>query len=189
MPSAAPPLRTALVIGSVRAERLGATVAAWVRERLEAHGGFDVDVVDLVDVSLPATHDGSGDTDLFRARLAAADAFVVVTPEYNHGYPGYLKIAIDSALAEWEAKPLGLVSYGGLAGGTRSVEQLRQVFAELQVVTVRDAVAFPGVWDRFGADGRLVDPERHESAAKSMLDQLLWWGHALRSARRADPAA
>jgi NAD(P)H-dependent FMN reductase len=189
MLSAAPPLRTALVVGSVRPERLGSTVAAWARERLDAHGGFEVDVVDLADVTLPAAHDGSGDTDAFRARLAAADAFVVVTPEYNHGYPGYLKIAIDSALAEWEGKPLAFVSYGGLAGGSRAVEQLRQVFAELQVVTVREAVAFPAVWDRFGPDGALVDPERHEGAAKSMLDQLAWWGRTLRTARRADPAA
>jgi NAD(P)H-dependent FMN reductase len=181
--------RLVVIIGSVREGRFGPVVGAWVADHARTHGGFEVDVVDLADVTLPAAHDGSGDTDAYRARLAAADAFVVVTPEYNHGYPGYLKIAIDSALAEWEGKPLAFVSYGGLAGGTRAVEQLRQVYAELQVVTVREAVAFPGVWDRFGPDGCLVDPARHEAAAKSMLDQLLWWGRTLSTARRADPAA
>lgn len=189
MHAAAPDLRVALVVGSVRAERFGPTVATWVRERIEAHGGIDLDVIDLADFTLPVTQDGSGDTERFRERVAAADAFVVVTPEYNHGYPGYLKIAIDSALAEWEAKTVGFVSYGGLAGGARSVEQLRPVFAELQVVPIREAVLFPGVWERFDNEGRLLDPERHEGSAKSMLDQLLWWGHTLRAARRPDPAA
>jgi NAD(P)H-dependent FMN reductase len=189
MHPAAPDLRVALVIGSVRTGRLGPVVAAWVRERIEAHGGIDVDVLDLADLALPPSLDGSGDTDRLRARVDGADAFVVVTPEYNHGYPGYLKIAIDSADTEWAGKPVGFVSYGGLAGGARCVEQLRPVFAELQAVTVKDAVIFPAVWDRFDADGRLTDPERHEGAAKRMLDQLVWWGTVLREARRSVPAA
>ncbi|KQR17345.1 NADPH-dependent FMN reductase [Cellulomonas sp. Leaf334] len=182
-------LTLALIIGSVRAERFAPVVAGWARERIEAHGGFDLDVIDLADLSIPASLDGSGDTELLRRRVGAADAFVVVTPEYNHGYPGYLKTAIDSVLAEWEAKPVGFVSYGGLAGGCRSVQQLRTVFAELQVVTLREQIVFAGVWDRFDEDGRLVDPERHEGAAKSMLDQLVWWGRALRTARQEKPAA
>ena len=95
-----------------------------------------------------------------------------MTPEYNHGYPGYLKTAVDSVVQEWEAKPVGFVSYGGLSGGSRSVQQLRTVFAELQAVTVREQVVFSGVWDRFDEAGRLVDPERYERAAATMLDQL-----------------
>ncbi|WP_299955197.1 NADPH-dependent FMN reductase [uncultured Modestobacter sp.] len=189
MHAAATDIRLGLIIGSVRAERFGPVVAAWVQQRIEAHGGIDLDVIDLADFSIPVGLDGSGDTGRLCARIAAADAFVVVTPEYNHGYPGYLKIAIDAVVDEWQAKPLGFVSYGGLAGGSRSVEQLRPVFAELQVVTVRDAVAFPGVWERFDDAGRLPDPERHERAAASMLDQVLWWAEALRAARRSVVAA
>jgi NAD(P)H-dependent FMN reductase len=146
-------------------------------------------VIDLVDLSIPASLDGSCDTEQLRGRLGAADAFLVVTPEYNHGYPGYLKTAIDSVVEEWEAKPVGFVSYGGLAGGSRSVQQLRTVFAELRAVTVREQVLFPGVWERFGPDGTLLDPERHDGAAKAMLDQLVWWGRALRTAREESSAA
>ncbi|WP_273653815.1 NADPH-dependent FMN reductase [Cellulomonas fimi] len=180
-------LKVALIIASVRAERFAPVVAAWSRERIEAHGGIELDVVDLADFSLPVTLDGSGDTDRLRDRIGAADAFVLVTPEYNHGYPGYLKIAVDAVLDEWAAKPLAFVSYGGLAGGARSVEQLRPVFAELQVTTIREAIVFSGVWERFDASGSLVEPERHEAAAKTVLDQLLWWGRALRRARALEP--
>ena len=112
-----------------------------------------------------------------------------MTPEYNHGYPGYLKTAVDSVVQEWEAKPVGFVSYGGLSGGSRAVQQLRTVFAELQAVTVREQVVLSGVWDRFDDAGRLVDPERYERAAATMLDQLSWWGSTLRTARRQEPAA
>lgn len=177
-------LKVALIIGSVRPERFAPVVARWTAERITAHGGLDLDVLDLADFDLPVGLDGTGDADALRARIDAADAFVVVTPEYNHGYPGYLKIAIDTAVEEWAGKPLAFVSYGGLAGGARSVEQLRPVFAELQVVTVREAILFPGVWERFDASGALVDPHRYQRAAASMLDQLTWWGTRLRAARR-----
>ncbi|GEA82695.1 NADPH-dependent FMN reductase [Cellulomonas uda] len=182
-------LKVALVVASVREQRFGPVVAGWVREQLEAHGGFEVDVLDLVDVHVPVTLDGSGDTEALRARIGAADAFVVVTPEYNHGYPGYLKIVVDTVLEEWAGKALGFVSYGGSAGGSRSVEQLRQVFTELQVHTIRRQVVFSGVWDRFDDEGRLVEGARYEGAAKSMFDQLVWWAAALREARRTPVVA
>lgn len=181
-------LKIAMIIGSVRPERFAPVVARWATERITAHGGIDLDVIDLIDIDLPAGLDGTGDTDLLRERIGAADAFVVVTPEYNHGYPGYLKTAIDSVREEWANKPLAFVSYGGLAGGARSVEQLRTVFAELHVVTVREAILFPGVWELFDTEGRLVDHSRYERAAAAMLDQLTWWGAHLRAARQV-PAA
>ncbi len=115
--------------------------------------------------------------------MAAADAFVVVTPEYNHSFPAALKHAIDLADAEWRAKPVGFVSYGGMAGGLRAVEQLRLVFAELHAATVRDCVSFHGARERFGADGRPKDPAGCGAAAKKMLDRLAWWAEALRAAR------
>ena len=92
--------------------------------------------------------------------LGLADAFVVVTPEYNHGYPAPLKELIDSVNAEWQAKPVAFVSYGGVSGGLRAVEQLRLVFAELHAVTIRDSVSFPGAWEQFDESGVLRNPER-----------------------------
>ena len=111
----------------------------------------------------------------------------MVTPEYNHSFPAPLKNAIDWHFKEWRAKPVGFVSYGGISGGLRAVEQLRQVFAELHAVTVRDTVSFHGAWTQFDSEGRLKDPERYEKGTQSMLDQLAWWGQALREARSQRP--
>ncbi|GAA1943929.1 hypothetical protein GCM10009837_82470 [Streptomyces durmitorensis] len=119
------------------------------------------------------------------AGLAAADAFVVITPEYNHSFPADLKHAIDWHLDEWRAKPVGFVSYGGVAGGLRAVEQLRLVFAELHAPTMRDTVSFHGAWHRFGPDGQPHDAEGPAGAAKVMLDQLAWWAVTLRDGKAA----
>ncbi|NUU25397.1 MAG: NAD(P)H-dependent oxidoreductase, partial [Streptomycetaceae bacterium] len=121
------------------------------------------------------------------ARLAAADAYLVVTPEYNHSFPASLKHAIDLFRDEWRAKAVGFVSYGGMGGGLRAVEQLRLVFAELHAVTVRDSISFHMAWERFGEDGTPVDPEGCAAAAKGMLAQLEWWARTLNEARTARP--
>lgn len=120
--------------------------------------------------------------DRYRSRLAHADAFVVVTPEYNHGYPAPLKAAIDAAHAEWQAKPVGFVSYGGMSGGLRAVEQLRVVFAEVHATTVRDCVSLHNPWS--DPDATLAGAE---VAAKLLVDRVVWWGYALRRAREAWP--
>ena len=112
---------------------------------------------------------------------------MVVTPEYNHGYPGGLKTAIDTAVEEWRAKPVAFVSYGGTAGGLRSVEALRLVFTELQAVTMRRAVSFHWVHSLFDGEGVLIEPDASHSAAESMFDQLAWWTRALHQARSAHP--
>lgn len=113
---------------------------------------------------------------------------LVVTPEYNHSFPAVLKNAIDLFREEWRAKPVGFVSYGGQGGGLRAVEQLRLVFAELHAMTVRDSVSFHGAAAVFDG-GRPVDAAISHSAGVNMLEQLEWWGSALRSAREARPYA
>lgn len=122
-----------------------------------------------------------------RKRLDAADAFVVVTPVYNHGYPAVLKFMIDSAFQEWQAKPVAFVSYGGTSGGLRAVEQLRLVFAELHAVTIRDCVSFANPWHRFDANGQLADAEDARKAMATMASRLHWWAVVLRNARNASP--
>ncbi|MFF8814094.1 NADPH-dependent FMN reductase [Streptomyces pactum] len=187
------PVRLAVIVGSVRDGRFGPVVANWFTERARAHGGLEVDVIDLAETELPARLSGSPGPEAAAAlgavtpRLAAADAFVVVTPEYNHSYPGPLKNAIDWHREQWQAKPVGFVSYGGLSGGLRAVEHLRPVFAELHTVTVRDTVSFHNAWERFGNDGQPLDAAGANGAAKTMLDQLLWWAKALRTARATHP--
>ena len=179
------PLRLVLIIGSVREGRFAPVVAEWFLRRARADGAFDVDVIDLVDTPLPADLVVTDAVREYRARLAAADAFVVVATEYNHGYSGALKTAFDSAKHEWRAKPVAFVSYGGLSGGLRATEQLRQVVAELHMVSIRETVSFHQAKKRFDADGE-VDDGAAIDAAERMLRQLAWWGTALRTARAAD---
>jgi NAD(P)H-dependent FMN reductase len=148
-----------------------------------------VEVIDLAEAQLPEVlGEAAGPAaSMVRERLADADAFVIVTPEYNHSFPAALKHAIDWHGKEWHAKPIGFVSYGGRAGGLRAVEQLRQVFAEMHAVTIRDGVSFHDVWTQFAADGSLANPNRCEAAAAVMLEQLAWWAGALREARSNKP--
>ncbi|MDA2809097.1 NAD(P)H-dependent oxidoreductase [Nocardiopsis sp. RSe5-2] len=187
------PVHLVVITASVREGRFGPTVARWFLERLRADPGLTADPVDLLDVDLPdrlpATdmRDRPPEADATAARLAAADGFVVVTPEYNHSFPASLKHFIDWFMAEWQAKPVGLVSYGGLSGGLRAVEALRTVFAEVHAVTVRETVSFHQARERFGADGRPLEPDGCEQAAKLLLDQLTWWALALREAKEHRP--
>ncbi|MDQ0378809.1 NADPH-dependent FMN reductase [Amycolatopsis thermophila] len=188
-------LHLAVIIGSVRQQRFGPVVANWFLDAAARHGRFTVDLIDVADVPLPlALPAGPGEPvppelhDV-SARLDRADAFVVVTPEYNHSYPAALKHLIDWHHTEWHAKPVGFVSYGGLGGGLRAVEHLRQVFAETHSVTVRDGVSFDQHWAKFGTDGRLLDPEGPDGAAKTLLDELVWWAEALQNARARRPYA
>lgn len=178
----------AVIVGSTRPHRIGRVVADWFATQLAERDDMTFDVVDLADADLPAVFESTPSVDRYRERIDAADAFVVVTPEYNHSFPAPLKQAIDLAHREWHAKPVGFVSYGGMAGGARAVEQLRQVFAELHATTIRDVVGFHGVHGQF-ADGVLTDPEGANLAAKTLLDQLAWWAKALRDARAVDPYA
>jgi NAD(P)H-dependent FMN reductase len=176
-------LRVAVVIGSVREGRFGPTAASWFAERARRRPELDVDVIDLVDVELPMSMAGR-DVDL-TTRLAAADAFVVVTPEYNHSYPAALKNVIDHHSSPFHAKPVGFVSYGGISGGLRAVEHLRLVFAELHATTLRDSVAFAAYWEQFGPDG--TPGEAGDRSADVLLDQLTWWARALHTARASTP--
>jgi NAD(P)H-dependent FMN reductase len=185
------PFNVAVIIGSTREGRFGPTVAAWFVGQARQRADMVIDVIDLADLDLPAVYpsQASADVRAYTSRLDRADAFVVVTPEYNHGYPASLKQAIDLAFHEWRAKPVAFVSYGGMAGGLRSVEQLRQVFAELHATTVRDTVSFHMAHGAFDASGNPIGEVGPSAAAKTMLDQLAWWGTALREARAARPYA
>lgn len=180
------PLSVVVIVGSTREGRFGPVVARWIAERAAARPDLDVTVVDLLDADLPAVMPAGPHPAVaaWAAQVGAADAFIVVTPEYNHSVPASLKQAIDLVGVEWRAKPVGLVSYGGLSGGLRAVEHLRQVFAELHATTVRDTVSFHGAHACFGADGQPHDREGTDAAAAVLLDELTWWGRALRAARR-----
>jgi len=185
------PLRLAIIVGSTREGRFGHVVARWFVTQARKRADMALDVIDLADVDLPAAYPRrrSPTVAAFVEQIDRADAFVVVTPEYNNGYPASLKQAIDLPHAEWGAKPVGFVSYGGMSGGLRAVEQLRQVFAELHAMTVRDTVSFHMAHGLFDESGEPREPAGCNAAAKTMLDQLAWWAVALRDARTARPYA
>lgn len=184
-------MRLAVIIGSTRRGRFGPTVAHWLAR--QAAKQFDVDLIDLASASLPATLPDADDEKpaevaVLAPRIAGADAFAVVTPEINCSFPAPLKTALDWYYEEWHAKPVAIVSYGRETGGRHAAAQLRQVFAELQAVTIRNTVALPCYWEQFTANGTW--PRRsagYEAEAKIMLDQLVWWAQALRDARDKRP--
>lgn len=173
-------LRTAVIIGSTRQGRRGERVGGWFVERAGHREDLALDVVDLAAFDFPGHYpqEPTGPMADFAGRVARAEAFVVVTPEYNRGYPASLKQAIDYAYDEWHAKPVCFVSYGHRSEGRYAVEQLRTVFTELHTVTLRNSVNFNIMETTCDDDGQAVD---------CMLDQLTWWGLALREARAVRP--
>jgi NAD(P)H-dependent FMN reductase len=185
-------IKVALVYGSARKGRFCDKVAGWAAEEIARSGKFAIETIDPADPAVESARTASEAPNPTRSRslwqrVADADAFVVVTPEYNHGYPAALKSLIDSVGAEWQAKPVAFVSYGGISGGLRAVEQLRLVFAELHTVTIRDGVSFAGAWEQFDEAGNLLQPARARKSMATLLSRLHWWAVALRTARAAIP--
>jgi NAD(P)H-dependent FMN reductase len=188
----------AIIVGSTRPGRAGAPIAQWFAARAKDHGGFDVNVIDLADVALPLldepNHPRLGQyvhqhTKDWSATIAGADAVVFVTPEYNYGYPASLKNAIDYLHNEWHHKPVGFVSYGGVAAGTRAVQQLKQVVTTLRMLPVFESVNIPFHTQFIGEDGEFRANAVMDQAADAMLDELVRTEEALRPLRPAIPAA
>jgi NAD(P)H-dependent FMN reductase len=181
-----------IVIGSTRPGRVGPAVAAWITQRAEEHGGFDVQVTDLAELDLPMfnepnhprlkqyTHQHTRD---WSALVEGSDAFVFVTPEYNYAFNAALKNAIDYLHGEWQHKAAGIVSYGGVAAGTRATQMLKQVLTTLKIVPVFEAVNIPFVREFLDEDGRFKPNEAMEASATAMLDELLRWTGSLRPLR------
>ncbi|WP_329277188.1 NADPH-dependent FMN reductase [Streptomyces sp. NBC_01451] len=184
------PVRVTVVVGSNREGRFGPVVADWLLSRIGDHDDLVAEVVDVAaTAALPTTFASDEDAKTQLAaitpKLASADAFIVLTPEYNHSYPAGLKNLIDWHYTEWQAKPVAFVSYGGVSGGLRAVEHLRQVFAELHATTVRDTVSFHNAGASFDEEGQPRDPSGPDAAARTMLGQVVWWGRTLREGRAA----
>ncbi len=173
--------RLLVIIGSTRPGRAGLPISEWFVERAREHHGFEVDVADLAEIGLPLldepnhprmqkyTHQHTMD---WSAQVERADAIVMVTPEYNFGYPAALKNAIDYLHNEWQDKPVGFVSYGGVAAGTRAVQQLKQVVTTLKMVPVTENVNIPFFFQLMDDEGRVQANDVMESAATAMLDEL-----------------
>ncbi|MFI1995391.1 NADPH-dependent FMN reductase [Actinoplanes sp. NPDC020271] len=181
-----------VITASTRDGRKGDAVARWMRQVAEAHGGFDVELVDLAEVGLPLldepNHPRLGQykhqhTRDWSAIVQRADAYVFVTPEYNHSFPASLKNALDHLFVEWKNKPAGLVSYGGVSAGLRAATALKPVLSSLKIVPVLEAVSVPMFAQFLTEDGEFVPSAQVEASAKTMLDELLKLAGALRTLR------
>ncbi|MGW6713224.1 NADPH-dependent FMN reductase [Streptomyces globisporus] len=180
------PLRVAVIIGSTREGRIGDAVGRWFMERARHRSELDLAVLDLADFDFPVHYPGraTGQMTEFTEEIASAEAFVVVTPEYNRSFPASLKQAIDFAYDEWQTKPVAFVSYGHGSAGLYAVEQLRSVFTELHTVTLRNGVALDVLQQPLEEHPGDI---RRDRSVGLMLDQLGWWGWALREARAVRP--
>lgn len=182
-----------IIIGSTRPGRVGPAVAAWFAKRAEEHGGFEVQVTDLAELNLPLLDEPNHPrlkqytqqhTKDWSALVEASDAFVFVTPEYNYGFNAALKNAIDYLHAEWQNKAAGIVSYGGVAAGTRATQMLKQVLTALKVMPVPEAVNIPFVTQHLDEDKRFKPTELIDASATAMLDEVLKWTESLASLRK-----
>ncbi len=190
-------MKILVILASTRQNRFGEKPARWIYEQAKKRKELDVELVDLRDYPLPFFDEPKSPSAItepysnpqvqkWTKKVAEADAFIIVTPEYNHGYPAVLKNAIDYVGKEWHNKIVGFVAYGSV-GGARAVEQLRQVIIELHMASVKAAVYIPG---HVYMDAMKLDLEHSMPAfdsglpkAEQMLDQLVWWAKALKDAR------
>jgi NAD(P)H-dependent FMN reductase len=188
-PTTTPPVRVAVVIGSNRHGRFGPVVAEWLLDRIGEREDLVPEVLDVAGIPLPTTLTPSPEVTATLAevtpKLGGADAFVVVTPEYNHSFPASLKNALDYLSLEWADKPAGLVTYGGVSAGLRAAAALKPVLAALRVVPVVEAVSVPFFTQFLTEDDEFVPNAELEAGAKAMLDELARLTPALQRLRQA----
>jgi NAD(P)H-dependent FMN reductase len=192
-------LKIAIIISTTRAARFGHKPAQWVHDIAALRDDIEAEIVDLRDFPMPFFNEVASNAwapsqnpvaQRWQKKVAEFDGYIFVTAEYNHGVPAVLKNALDYAYPEWNKKAAGFVGYGSV-GGSRAVEHLRQIAAELQMATIRAGVYIQGadfmaVWK----DGKdFKDINYLQVGVKDMLDQLVWWTKALKSARGQDALA
>ncbi|MBP6923981.1 MAG: NAD(P)H-dependent oxidoreductase [Candidatus Pacebacteria bacterium] len=190
-------LNVKVIVGSTRPSRFSEKVLPWLETELGNRNDMNIEVLDLREYELPYfdmpmspayVQNGEYGNDVVNAwakKIGEADAYLIIAPEYNHGYTAVLKNALDVVYGEWNKKAVGFVSYGSVGGG-RVVEQLRQVAVELQMASTRNAVHIQAPWFLLEEDGSLKTGalDVYTDSLKGMLDQLAWWGQALKEARQ-----
>jgi NAD(P)H-dependent FMN reductase len=183
--------KIAVILGSTREGRIGDRVAHWFLDQARGRTDVQLELVDLRDFPLPFFDSPvspkralSADprVQAWAQKVEEADGYILVTPEYNFGYSAVLKNALDHLYYQWNDKPVGFVGYGGISGGLRAVQQLRQVVVELGMVQTHAQVIVHWVGRAFDDDGQLRDP-MHANAASDLLDEVVEWALLLRTKR------
>jgi NAD(P)H-dependent FMN reductase len=189
-------LNVKVIVGSTRPGRFSEKVLPWLTENLSQHKDMQIEVLDLRDYNLPlfdlafspsfmqGSDYGNEAINTWSQKIKEADAYIVITPEYNHAPSAVVKNAFDLVSKEWNNKPISFIAYGSV-GGARAVEQLRMVAIELHMASVRTSVHIPMHWLMLDEAGN-VKPGSLDASTQQlsdMLGQLQWWGDALKSAR------
>ncbi|MBI2390932.1 MAG: NAD(P)H-dependent oxidoreductase [Deltaproteobacteria bacterium] len=186
-----------VVVVSTRPARKGPALARWLVDRARAHGRFEVTLVDLREEDLPLLDEANhprlaqyehAHTRAWSAKVAGADAFVFVTPEYNYGVPAPLVNALDYLFHEWHYKAAGFLSYGGVSGGLRAVQMAKQLVTALRMMPIPEGVSVPMFAQLIDDSGAFAASELHERSATAMLDELFKWTTALSPLRASSPA-
>lgn len=188
-------LQIKIILGSTRPNRFSEHAGRWILEEAKKVAGVDAEILDLRDYAMPffneAVPPSSKKEDYtdeavqrWTKKIGEADGFIIIAPEYNHGYTAVLKNTLDYVAKEWNNKPVGFVAYGSI-GGARAVEQLRAVAVELQMAPIRSAVHINAPWFLRDEAGNLKPGalDSYQPAAAGLLSQLVWWTKALKSAR------
>lgn len=181
-------LNLKIILASTRPGRKGPAVACWMYELLTQKEQLSVELLDLAVINLPFLDEekhprlkayAHEHTRSWSKTIDEADAFIIVTPEYNFGYPAPLKNALDFLYLEWNYKPVAFVSYGGIAGGTRSVQQLKQVVTALKMMPISEDVHIPAFTNSIDEQGIFNAEEGLVKSAEGMLKELMKWAEAL----------
>jgi NAD(P)H-dependent FMN reductase len=181
-----------IVTGSIRPGRFNIQPASWLHSIAQKRQDVHAELIDLEKIALPF-HDEQAPpmsrkythehTKKWSQTINATDGFVFVTPEYNHSFSPVLKNALDYLYHEWSYKPVVFVSYGSLAGGSRAVEHLRTVAAELKMYDLKEQILLPNYWDNLDNQGNFKFLPEHEKQATTMLDSLTFWAQIMKDAR------
>ncbi len=181
-----------ILTGSVRPGRFNIQPAKWIFGIAKKRKDIQVELVDLAEINLPFLDEpvppsqrkySKEHTKEWSKVIDEADGFIFVTPEYNHGVSPVLKNAIDYLFFEWHYKPVSFISYGSLAGGSRAVEHLRGVAAEIKLYDLREQIMLPNYWEHLDEQGNYQFNERQENAANEILDALTFWAKTMKKAR------
>ncbi|MGQ9426523.1 NADPH-dependent FMN reductase [Gilvimarinus sp. F26214L] len=185
-------LKLQTIISSTRPGRVGLSVGQWFNRFAEAHGGFETRLVDIADFNLPVYDEPAhprlqqyenDHTKAWSSTVAEADAYVFVLPEYNYFAPPSLVNALDYVYNEWNYKPCGFVSYGGVSGGIRSTQVAKQLVTTLKMMPMVEGVMVQMPWDRMDDNKAFKSDELIDDSATAMLDELQKWGQALKAMR------
>lgn len=185
-------IKIKVIAGSSRPGRFNIQPATWIADLAKEREGVEVELLDLQEINLPFLDEpmpaSSGQyekehTRAWSEKISDADGLIFVTPEYNHSYSAVLKNAIDYLSAEWNYKPLSFVSYGSPAGGSRAVEHLRAVAAELRMYDLREQVMLPNYWENLNESGEFQFNDTHKEAGNALLDSLVFWAKQMKPAR------